>query len=804
MIINTELQQKGNQFPNQIIDFNKEVDTLYFKTENLVILQLTVLRDSVIRFRYATGGAFENDFSYAIDEGANRGYNHLEVMSNDLNYIVTTSKLVVHIEKLSLQAKIYDLEGNIINEDELGFHYEESFEYGGNIVKMSKKAQHAESYYGLGDKPMHMNLRGKRVQNWATDQYAFGKDQDPIYKSVPFYIGLNKKKAYGVFFDNTFRTFFDFCHERMDVTSFWAQGGEMNYYFIYGPSMPEVVKSYTNLTGVPEMPPLWALGYQQCKWSYYPESNVKEIAAKFRELQIPCDGIYLDIDYMDGFRCFTWNKEYFPDPKRMVKELADDGFKTIVIIDPGIKIDKDYSVYNEGVENDYFCKRADGPYMKGKVWPGECNFPDYTNPKVRTWWAGLFKELISEIGVKGVWNDMNEPAVMEVPGKTFPPDVRHDYDGNPCSHRKAHNIYGTQMARATYEGVKKFAYPKRPFVITRSAYSGAQRYTSSWTGDNIASWEHLWVANIQVQRMCISGMSFTGTDIGGFAEQPTGELYARWIQLGVFHPFCRTHSSGHHGDQEPWAFDPGVTDIARKFINLRYRLLPYLYTMFYEYTQNGTPLLKPLVYFDQDDPQTHYRTDEFVFGHQILVCPVLEPNAKGRRMYIPRGTWYNYWSKLPVEGGKEQWVDADVDSMPLFVKAGAIIPKYPIQQYVGEKKLEQIELEVYYALGKNQSNVYEDAQDGYDYTKERYSFRTFKMSGRESDWIIQQHKRGTYVTPYDTYRIHLIGLPFKIKDIELDNTQVSLESVQYDDETCSLIVPKNFTELHISGIADNL
>lgn len=804
MIINTELQQKGNQFPNQVINFTQEVDTLYFKTENHIILQLTVLRDSVLRFRYATEGSFENDFSYAIDEGANRGYNHLEITEDEVHYIVTTSKLVARIEKVSLQTKIYDKDGFLINEDELGFHYEESFEYGGNIVKMSKKAQHAESYYGLGDKPMHMNLRGKRVQNWATDQYAFGKDQDPIYKSVPFYIGLNKKKAYGIFFDNTFRTFFDFCNERMDVTSFWAQGGEMNYYFIYGPSMPDVVKSYTNLTGVPELPPLWTLGYQQCKWSYYPESNVKEIAAKFRELQIPCDGIYLDIDYMDGFRCFTWNKEYFPDPKRMVKELADDGFKTIVIIDPGIKIDKNYSVYNEGVENDYFCKRADGPYMKGKVWPGECNFPDYTNPEVRTWWAGLFKELISEVGVKGVWNDMNEPAVMEVPGKTFPPDVRHHYDGNPCSHRKAHNIYGTQMARATYEGVKKFAYPKRPFVITRSAYSGAQRYTSSWTGDNIASWEHLWVANIQVQRMCISGMSFTGTDIGGFAEQPTGELYARWIQLGVFHPFCRTHSSGHHGEQEPWAFDDGVTDIARKFINLRYRLLPYLYTMFYEYTQNGTPLLKPLVYYDQDDSQTHFRTDEFIFGHQILVCPVLEPNAKGRRMYIPKGTWYNYWNKLPVEGGKEQWVDADVDSMPLFVKAGAIIPKYPIQQYVGEKKLEQVELEVYYEVGKHQSNLYEDAQDGYDYTKERYSFRTFKMSGRENDWIIQQHKRGTYTTPYDTYRIHLIGLPFKINTIELDNTQVSFESVHYDDKTCSLIVPKNFTELHISGNIDNL
>ena len=300
------------------------------------------------------------------------------------------------------------------------------------------------------------------------------------------------------------------------------------------------------------------------------------------------------------------------------------------------------AVIKEALEKDYFCKRADGPYMKGKVWPGECNFPDYTNPAVREWWAGLFKELISEIGVKGVWNDMNEPAVMEVPGKTFPPDVRHDYDGNPCSHRKAHNIYGTQMARATYEGVKRFAYPKRPFIITRSAYSGAQRYTSSWTGDNVASWEHLWIANIQMQRMSMSGMGFTGSDIGGFAEQPSGELYARWIQLGVFHPFCRTHSSGDHGEQEPWSFGTEVIDITRKFVELRYQLLPYLYTMFWNYVNDGTPMLKPLVYFDQEDMHTHYRTDEFIFGNQILVCPILEPNAQGRRMYLPKGNWYNY------------------------------------------------------------------------------------------------------------------------------------------------------------------
>jgi len=800
MIINTRLEDKGNLFPGKINSFSQDVDKLYFKTENGVILQITVLRGSVIRFRYATDNNFENDFSYAISEDGVRGYSKLEVEEHETCFKIITIKIIIQIDKSDLKITIFDVHGNVICKDDWGFHWEQSYEFGGNIVKMSKSAPQGECYYGLGDKPMHLNLKGKRIENWATDQYAFGKDQDPLYKSVPFYVGMHEERAYGVFFDNTFKTFFDFCQERRNVTSFWAHGGEMNYYFFYGPDMQDVITRYTDLTGKPELPPLWALGYHQCKWSYYPESKVKEITSKFRELQIPCDGIYLDIDYMDGFRCFTWNKEYFPDPKRMVAELAEDGFKTIVIIDPGIKIDDDYWVYQEAMENDYFCKRADGPYMRGKVWPGECFFPDFTNPKVRKWWAGLFKELIDEIGVKGVWNDMNEPAVMEVPGKTFPNDVRHSYDGNHCSHRKAHNIYGTQMARATYEGVKKYAYPKRPFIITRSAYSGAQRFTSSWTGDNIATWEHLWIANIQAQRMSMSGMSFTGSDIGGFAEHPTGELYARWIQLGVFHPFCRTHSSGDHGNQEPWTFGEEVIDVTRKYVELRYQLLPYLYTMFWEYAEFGIPMLKSLVLFDQHDPQTHYRTDEFVFGNQILVCPIQEPNSKGRRMYIPRGHWYNYWTREYVTGGLEKWVDADLDIIPIFIKEGAIVPKYPIQQYVGEKKIDKLKLEAYFKLGnKEVSKVYEDAQDGYDYTKGRYSLRTLSFTGKENELIIQQHIDGTFVTEYDTIEIEFIGLPFTIKEVEIDNVVVDFKTINFDTKKNILTVPKGFSELHIVG-----
>ena len=799
MIINTELEHKGNQYPNHIVFYEKNIDTLLFKTENGVSLQLTIVRDSVLRFRYASFVNFENDFSYAITKYARTGYNHLEVQETDQFYVVTTSKLICNINKSNLKISIYDaVDHTLMCEDEIGYHWEENYEFGGNIVKMSKISNDGESYYGLGDKPDHLNLKGKRFDNWVSDSFAFGKYTDPLYKAIPFYTGLHHGKSYGVFFDNSFQTCFDFAQERKNVTSFWAYGGEMNYYFIHGPKMTDVVASYTDLTGKPhQLPALWSLGYHQCKWSYYPETKVKEITSTFRELNIPCDAIYLDIDYMEGFRCFTWNNDYFPDPKRMVKELADDGFKTIVIIDPGIKIDPEYHVFQEALEKDYFCKRADGPYMKGKVWPGQCYFPDFTKAEVRDWWSDLFKELVEDIGVRGVWNDMNEPAVMEVPNKTFPDDVRHDYEGNPCSHRKAHNVYGMQMARATYHGLKKFAYPKRPFVITRAAYSGTQRYSSSWTGDNIASWEHLWIANVQAQRMSLSGFSFVGSDIGGFAEQPNGELYTRWIQLGVFHPFCRTHSSGDHGEQEPWMFGDEVTDIVRSFIELRYQLLPYLYTAFWQYLDEGIPILKSLVLYDQEDIQTHYRTDEFLYGNDILVCPILEPNSKGRRMYIPRGKWYNFWTQELIKGGREIWVDTELDTMPIFIKAGSIIPKYPVQQYVGEKEIEEVTLDVHYKLGKAQSLLFDDIHDGYDYTKGRYSLSKFKLNGKPKELIIQQHTTGKFITPYTRFKLKFIGLPFNISKIEIDNVEISLDVLNTVILTNTLIVDKYFNEIHI-------
>jgi alpha-glucosidase len=393
---------------------------------------------------------------------------------------------------------------------------------------------------------------------------------------------------------------------------------------------------------------------------------------------------------------------------------------------------------------------------------------------------------------------MNEPAVMEVPGKTFPKDVRHNYDGNFCSHRKAHNIYGMQMARATYHGVKRNGSSKRPFVITRATYSGGQRYTSSWTGDNIATWEHLWLANIQVQRMSLSGMGFVGTDIGGFAEHPSGELFTRWVQLGVFHPFTRVHSSGHHGDQEPWSFDEQVLSITRKFVELRYQLLPYIYTMYYNYVTYGDPMIKPLVYFDQEDAQTHYRSDEFVFGNQFLVCPIQEPNALGRRMYIPKGKWYNYWTNEVVEGGKEIWVAAAMDTLPLFVKEGAIIPKYPVQQYVDEKEIDTLHLEVYFKEGRERSLIYEDAHDGYDYKRGKYLIKKLKLYGKNKALLIDQFREGHYEPRYKKVKLKFIGLPFKPSKITVDTEKVSLTELQYNKKEQTIVVDTNFHSLLIN------
>jgi alpha-glucosidase len=753
------------QLPGPVVQAEQTTDFLFtFTTENGTRLLLHAVSDQILRFRYLPPGApTEPDFSYALpgpdEPAAPRPAvpTHLEFDESGDCYRLATAQLVCLVQKDSLRTRVLNHVGTVLSADEKGFHWRYDDETGNDFVQMSHQVPAGAAYYGLGDKPTGLNLRGRRFVNWGTDTYGYPREADPLYKNIPFYHVLQQCMAHGIFFDNTFKAHFDFAAERADVASFGAAGGELNYYFIYGPSLLEVTEAYTRLTGPPPLPPLWALGYHQCKWSYFPESNLREIAQGLRARRIPCDAVYLDIDYMDGYRCFTWHPEHFPEPKRMVQELAADGFKLVVIIDPGIKVDPNYAVYKEGLENDFFCRRADGPLMRGSVWPGACHFPDYTRPEVRAWWAGLFEGLIQDVGVRGIWTDMNEPAVFE--RGTFPDDVRFGYDGQPASHRKAHNIYGMQMARATTAGAARFNYPNRPFTLTRSTYAGGQRYAAGWTGDNVATWEHLWLANVQCQRLSISGFSFVGSDIGGFIETPSGELYVRWLALGAFHPFFRTHSSGDHGDQEPWSFGEPYTSLARQFIELRYQLLPYVYTAFWQYSTHGTPMLRPLTFLDQHDPETYLRTAEFGFGDHLLVCPVTEAGATGRLVYLPKGEWYYYWTDERQAGGREVWAVADLARIPLFVRAGAVLPMQPVLQYVGEKPVAELTLHVYHKNGTAKSVLYDDGGEGYGYQQGAQTARRFTVSGGATSLAIRQETEGDYQPSYSTYRVVLHGLP---------------------------------------------
>ena len=389
---------------------------------------------------------------------------------------------------------------------------------------------------------------------------------------------------------------------------------------------------------------------------------------------------------------------------------------------------------------------------------------------------------------------MNEPAVFGA--GTFPDDVRHQYDGFRGSHRKAHNVYGMQMVRATYEGLRKSMKNKRPFTITRAGYSGVQRYSSVWTGDNVASWEHLQLGNIQCQRLSISGIPFCGTDIGGFSGEPDGELFTRWIQMGTFSPFMRAHSAGDTKEREPWSFGEPFTSINRKFIELRYRLIPYLYSIFWEHHRYGFPILRPVVMQEQEEKTNHFRQDEFTYGDKILLCPVLGPGQTSRRVYLPKGNWYDFWTNEMVSGGQEVVVPAPLETMPMFIKAGSVIPEYPVMQYIGEKEIEEVKLNVYYSDYEVNSFLFEDYGETFAYEQDIYLEKKFVVKGKAKSLTIQQSMEGLYTPRYENYEFNIIGLPFKARRIIADNKEIKDFTIEAD-KTVKLKLRKNFVQLVI-------
>jgi alpha-glucosidase len=612
-------------------------------------------------------------------------------------------------------------------------------------IQILKELETDQCIYGLGDRTGFLNKRGYAYELWNTDDPMPHVDSfKTLYKSIPFIISLSKDQVYGIFFDNTNRSYWDLGKENQEYYYFAADQGNLDYYFIAGNSIPDIISGYTNLTGTVPRPQLWTLGYQQSRWGYETEKQVRELALNMRKHQVPCDVIHLDIDYMERFKVFTWDKEAYHDANLMIKDLSEDGYKIVTIIDPGVKVENGYHVYEEGKKKGYFVTSPDGDIYINTVWPGDSVFPDFGSQKVRTWWADNHKFLV-DMGVRGVWNDMNEPASFN---GEIPENIVFSDEDRKTTHAEMHNVYGHFMSKATYEGLKKYD-KRRPFVISRACYAGSQKYATAWTGDNFSIWAHLQMAISQLCNLGLSGMSFVGTDIGGFGSDTTPELLTRWVQVGCFSPLFRNHSNKGTRDQEPWQFDDKTLDIYRKYVELRYRLLPYYYDLYVNQETDGLPILRPLVLHYEGDLQVRELNDEFLVGENLLIAPVVVQGAAKRMVYLPEGIWFDYWSGEQIQGGKYFIVDAPIDVCPIYAKAGAIIPNYPVQNYVGEKDIKELTLQVFEGEG-NYLHTQDDGES-FDYEEGIYNQYSFTMNVAGEFTCTMLH--AGYAKKYESLRI---------------------------------------------------
>ena len=686
--------------------------TLVISNEQ-AILTVTPLSENVIRIHIMSADSSRPDHSYAVIHHDPDKVNAIIKTWKD-STMIDTRALRILIHQNPFQISFADSNGDDLDADDP----ERGIIFGDNGFSVSKCLRDDEHVYGFGEKNGRLdkrgwNLGGYNYAMWNTDTYMHEPSTDPLYVSVPFFMVLRNGKAHGIFLDSTWRSFFDVGHDHSGLLTFGADGGDLDYYFINGPTPKEVIERYTDLTGRMPLPPLWSLGYNQCRYSYYPESRVRLLANTFREDQIPADVIWLDIDYQDNYKPFTWNSSRFPDPKKMISDLQAQHFHVVSILDPHTKAEKGYAPYDEGIRDNFFVKNPDGSVFEGPVWPshapqnpGLSVFPDFSNPAARQWWGSLYRSLLDD-GIAGIWNDMDEPSVFDTPSGTMPLDAVFDNEGQPASAREIHNVYGQLMSRATFEGLSMLQPGTRPFVLTRASFAGGQRYAALWTGDSTSEWSSLRQSLSMLMGLGLSGFPFVGSDIGGFVGSPSEELYTRWLQVGVFSPFMRSHSDSGSPSKEPWMFGYRATAVNKRSIELRYELLPYIYNVMEQASETGLPALRPLFLEFPGDKNVTGTEDEFLFGNDLLVAPVLHEGIIQRDVYLPAGEWYDYWTGQKYLGSNTIQMPVNLSSIPMFVRGGGFIFRQPVVQSTDE--MPGNPLKVLIAPAKaSESRLYED------------------------------------------------------------------------------------------------
>ena len=739
-------------------------------------LRVDALRPDVLRVRLYPAGHPAEDASWAVLPEARTS--HVSVTSTNSGF--KTAVLIVSITP-DMKLTVTDLAGNVLQSDATPMQHD------GAGFRVTKQKTPDDHFFGLGDKPGPLDRAGESFVMWNTDSFGWQESTDPIYKSVPFFLEMHGGRTIGVLFDNTYRTFFDFGHERTDRYSFSAPAGPLDYYVLYGPEPKQVVETYAWLTGPTPLPPMWALGFQQSRYTYYPRARVEQIASRLRADHIPSDVIWLDIDFQYKNRPFTVDPQTFPDFPGLIHKLSAEHFHTVVITDLHIADlpDQGYAPYDSGKAGDHFVKENGKDYV-GAVWPGPSVFPDFTRKITRDWWGTLYKQFVAD-GVAGFWNDMNEPAVFTYPTKTMPDDVQHRIDEpgfvkRTAMHTEIHNIFGMENSRATWDGQLALRPNVRPFVMTRASYAGGQRYAATWTGDNSSTWNHLRQTTPQLLNLGLSGFALSGADVGGFAGSPPPALLTRWLMLAAFQPIDRDHAAKGTRDHEPWVDGPEQEAIRRRYIEERYRLMPYLYTTVEETSRDGLPIIRPLFLEFPHATADQHPMDldaggEFLFGPSILVAASPSPEEVAPyEVHLPPGIWYDYWTGEKLDrrtaigsrdleirdaanvGPKPIMVQPGPGDLPVYVREGTILPLAPLVQSTDEKPVGPLTLRVF--PGDNcQGSLYQDDGTSYDFRKGAYLREHFTCSaspdGSVSVSIAQPE--GSFRPWWTSIRIELVG-----------------------------------------------
>ncbi len=613
---------------------------------------------------------------------------------------VTFSTTACAIETGASRFKIHLAGGSVLETADDGFGFN------GDKAIFNFNTTEASGYYGFGERTKRFNKSGDsldffNVDVCGTHQHSFQRDDyDPAYVSIPFAIIRTNGICTGLYLDNPERLVFDIGQIEPGHLICQSLGGNNDLYIINGPTIKDVVRNFTAITGRAEVPPLWSLGHHQCRWGYKTAAEFRTLRDKFLQFDLPVSALWYDIDYMDEYRVFTWDRCDIPKPTALNLELKRAGIRSVAIVDPGVKLEKGCEVYENGKKRDVFCKTASGRDYVGRVWPGDTVFPDFTIKHAQDWWAGHLAKFIKESALDGAWLDMNEPAT----GWSAPEDMR--FGGGSISHVKYHNQYGHFMAKASRQAFNQLNPQARPFLLTRSGFAGTQRYSAIWSGDNVSSWEHLRMSIPCTINLGLSGVAFNGPDVGGFFGHTDEELLTRWYQAGFLFPFFRNHSTNHTKEQEPWSFGPLCLARIRDAVYTRYRLMPYLYNCFFAHHLAGDPVLRPLLY-EFDDKAFENLDNQFMVGASIMVAPILEQATSGntvvsrgvksqqRFVTLPQGWWFDLIAGEWIEGGRTIPCSASLDQVPMFVRDGAIIPYYNGRVRNSEMKLTKIELHVF-------------------------------------------------------------------------------------------------------------